>query len=814
MDRTEIGAGEPVKLTVTLTNAPMGSGFTPPALGGLVVVQGPFDNSSFQMINGRTSGSVSRTWYLTATQPGDYTIGAATARIGQGTIQTTPIKVHVTKGANSATNNPALQQGQKNDPNLFCTITLSKNKAYVGEQIIATYTLYSRYTRLQAGDYDLPKVNGFWTEEIDIGQPGFNGPQQVVNGLSYNVATLKKQVLFPQRAGKLRLEPMTLNYRVNASFFSAGTPVTIHSNAAEVTVLELPSGKPAYYIGAVGDLKLEMTTGGTAVKANEAIDIKVSFTGRANLKLIDAPKLAFPPDFEVYDPKITDRITVNGSGMSGTREFQYLVIPRHEGDYDIGRATFSYFDPASGQYRQLSSEPLTFHIAKGDANAAQISRPSRSDVQQLGQDIRYIRTGDLKLKPIASHLFGSWPYIAGLLAPVLAFTGLVFWHRRRQRDLADTQGMRRKGADRVARQRLKAAEQALKANDREAFYQAMGKAMEGYIADKFNLGVAQVTVDAVREKLAHLEDGKLANDYASLMSDLEMARFAPFENKPRQQSYDKAAALDRPHRRPTARMKRLPPRIPGRLAKALLSLPFALAVLTAKADGPDDLARSAQDLYAKGAYREALALYDSVNTTHTSAPLLYNIGNCYSKLDDNAHAILYFERALRLAPGAEDIQANLDLARAKVVDRVDQLPGFTLGSVWDRVRGGKDVDQWARRSLWAVLITFVMASLGLLAKGRVVKRGAYLVSAIGVLITATCISLAAYRVGEVADRTEAIIVAPKVDVLGEPRTGATTLFVLHEGTKVSVLQEQDGWFEVKLSSGSVGWAAPATLERI
>ncbi|HEX2616027.1 MAG TPA: BatD family protein, partial [Flavobacteriales bacterium] len=369
-DRTEIGVGEPLKLSIVLSNVPPGAGFTAPGLNGFVVVQGPFDNSNIDLNSRRMS--VSRTWYLTATQPGDYTIGAATARIGGGTIQTTPIKVHVTKSTSAGPSSSALQQGQKSDPNLFCTISLSKQKAYVGEQLIATYTLYSRYTRLQAGDYDLPKVNGFWTEEIDIGQPGFNGPPQVVNGLSYNVATLKKQVLFPQHAGKLRLEPMTLNYRVNASFFSAGTPVTIHSNAVDVTVMELPEGKPANYIGAVGDLKMEMVVAATDVKANEAIDIKVSFTGKANLKLIDAPKLSLPSDFEVYDPKIVDKITVNGSGMSGTREFQYLAIPRHEGAYEVAQATFSYFDPASGQYKQLSAGPWTFHIAKGDANAATI----------------------------------------------------------------------------------------------------------------------------------------------------------------------------------------------------------------------------------------------------------------------------------------------------------------------------------------------------------------------------------------------------------------------------------------------------------
>lgn len=248
--------------------------------------------------------------------------------------------------------------------------------------------------------------------------------------------------------------------------------------------------------------------------------------------------------------------------------------------------------------------------------------------------------------------------------------------------------------------------------------------------------------------------------------------------------------------------------------KRLLPFVFALALPVLAMAGPDELAMQAEALYAKGDYHGALALYDSVNATHTSPSLLFNIGNCYSKLDDNAHAILFYERALRLAPGAEDVQVNLDQARAKLVDRVNELPGFTLGSMWDRLRGGRDVDQWARRSLWAGLITFLLAAVGLFVRARGVKRSAFLGSAVMLLVTIACVGLAAYRVEEVVDRSEAIITAPKVDVLGEPRTGATTLFVLHEGTKVSVLQEQNGWCEVQLASGSVGWAPPATLERI
>lgn len=543
VDRNSVATGDPIKLTLQLNNAPPGSGISPPELGGLVVVQGPFDQNSFSNINGRLSSSVARTYILQATQPGDYTIGPATARVGGGGIQTQPIRIHVVKGESTGPASATLNEAQKRDPNLFCTISLSKSKAYVGEQVVATYTLYSRYNALQPGDYDLPKLDGFWAEEIDLGETSWDKKPTVVNGLPYNTATLKKQVLFPQRSGKLRIAPMTLNYRVNPGFFSAGTPVTITSNSAELTALDLPTPKPADHIGAVGELKMDVEVGSTAVKANEAIDLMVRFSGRANLKLIDAPKLAFPTDFETYDPKVSDRITVNSGGMNGSRAFQYLVIPRHEGEYTVGPITFSYFDPGSGTYRQLTSPAVTFTIAKGEGAAAVPTGPGRTEVKQLDRDIRYIRSGDLELEALDSHLYGSWSYAVGMVLPPFAFVGFAAWQRRRARLSADTTGMRRRKADRVARTRLKSAEEALKRGDREAFYTALGKALEGYAADKFDLGVAQVNQATLDERIGHIDGGEVARAYGTLLADLEMARFAPLEGRGREQLYEQAAML-------------------------------------------------------------------------------------------------------------------------------------------------------------------------------------------------------------------------------------------------------------------------------
>ncbi len=230
--------------------------------------------------------------------------------------------------------------------------------------------------------------------------------------------------------------------------------------------------------------------------------------------------------------------------------------------------------------------------------------------------------------------------------------------------------------------------------------------------------------------------------------------------------------------------------------------------------GTKELLQQAQDAYSKGDHKQALALYDSVNTTETSAGLLFNIGNCWSKLGDVPHAILYYERALRLAPGAEDVQANLDMERAKVVDRVNELPSFTLGSVWDRLQGGTDVDQWARRSLWACAIMALAAAAGIWANPRVAKRLLFSLASLALVATVFSALLAFYRVQQVESRSEAIIMAPSVDILGEPRQGATRLFILHQGTKLGTLQRHGDWQEVRLASGAVGWLPVSAIEVI
>jgi len=249
------------------------------------------------------------------------------------------------------------------------------------------------------------------------------------------------------------------------------------------------------------------------------------------------------------------------------------------------------------------------------------------------------------------------------------------------------------------------------------------------------------------------------------------------------------------------------------LSLLLLMVPCTVALGLNRVEADTLVAQGAR-AYISGDHASALRLFDTVNTAFTSPSLLFNIGNCHFKLNDIPHAILFYERALRLAPGDDDVQANLDLARQSVVDRINELPSFTLGTTWGKLRGGRDADQWARRSMWACLIFFVVLAAAFAVRARMARRLLLGASALLLFATIACVSFAAFRHNEVTDDSAAIIMGPKVDVLSEPRTNTTVLFVLHKGTKVSVLNESAGWFEVQLANGSVGWLPATMLERI
>ncbi|MBX2978949.1 MAG: protein BatD [Flavobacteriales bacterium] len=540
VDKPAVVTGEQFQLTITVVNA--NGRVSAPDLDGLTIVSGPRTRQGSSVQGGRAVSFSTFTWVLTAVKARKYTIGAARMQVGGGILETEPITIEVSK-APGTPGEAISAQGQARDPNIFTTITLSRNKGYVGEQVLVTYQLYTRYPNTQWAPFEPSAMQGFWAERLEMGQR-LEERVEMINGLNYTVVVLMRQLLLPQRSGKLRIEPFTLPVVLERNLFSNGRMVELKSNALEFNALALPD-PPQDFTGGVGELQMSVRADRTELKANEALEITLKLSGKANLKLIDAPKLKLPEGIEVYDPKVVDKISVSSAGMSGSREFQYLVLPRYEGNYPLPPMEFSYFDPQEGKYRSLSSKAMELVVAAGDGNTSGTGVAFRpNEVRQLDQDIRFIRTGDLDLRPKGYYLFGSWRYVAGIATPALAFLLLLFWRRKTEREQADVVQMRRKRAERSAQQHLKHAKGSLDKPEREPFHTALGKALSGYLMDRFGLGPAELNAANIASRLGQVPDAqRLAEHCSELLEACEMARFAPIESKPRQDLYNEAAEL-------------------------------------------------------------------------------------------------------------------------------------------------------------------------------------------------------------------------------------------------------------------------------
>lgn len=546
VDKNPIAVNDRFKLVLTIENA--SGNITPPDMGDFNLIFGPAKSTSYQIINGQTSNTISFTYTLMPKKTGTFTIGEAIAQTDKGTLKSKPIELKVLEGGAAAggqqQSGSATGRNVQGNDELMGEIRFNKNKVYKGEQVIVTYYIYSRYRNVDFTDYNFPATNGFYSHEFKEEQAGWQRELEVINGKQYRVAILKRQILFPQQHGKLKLEPMTISARVDYSFFNPGRALNIKSNAPEIEVLPLPD-RPAGFKGDVGAFDFEVKTDRTTVQANDAITLTAKVSGRGNLKLVNPPTIAFPNDFEVYDPKTTDRFSTAGGALSGSREFEYLVIPRHAGKYTIEPISFVYFDPQSKSYKTIRTEAIELEVERGsgDAGGVSYSGSGKEDVIILDQDIRYLKEFQ-PLQQSSGYFFKSPLFFVLLLFPPILL--IVFYIARRKyiRQQQDVVSVRRKRAGKMARKLLAEADKKLKANDQNAFYDAVFKAMYGYLGGKLNIEASSLSREQIDIGLREKEiDESTRKELMNLLSRCEMARFAPSGDLNPKQDYTTAAQL-------------------------------------------------------------------------------------------------------------------------------------------------------------------------------------------------------------------------------------------------------------------------------
>jgi len=548
--RTKVAAGETFQIQFSL-NA-NGSNFKTSGLNDFDVYSGPNQSTSMSYSNGAMSQSVALSYIIAAKKEGKFTIGPASITVNGATIQSNLLVIEVSKVNANAQNQSSGNQQQQNptapttqniNDNVFVKAVVNKTKVYLGEVIDVNYKVYTRID-MRIGDFTkLPSYVGFFVQETKEKQSQSN---ETINGITYIVGNLHKTFIIPQHTGKLIVDPFKLDCIVRQKsnkkphdiweqMLGGGYEDVVYSLESKpitIDVSALPeANKPAGFANAVGDFTFKAELNKDKVKANDAINLTITLTGKGNIKLVDPLKINFPEDFETYDPKVKDNITTAATGVSGSKTFDYLIIPRHEGDYKIEGINFTYFNPEKKQYITIPSPEFSIHVEKGNEKdvAANVLNPrSKEDVKVLGNDIRYIKTKNINLKPKANYFFASALFYTGLISPFIAFLGFIFIRRKNIELNKDAVAVRSRKATKMAKKRLSIAEQHLKINNKELFYVEIFKALYGYISDKLNIPVADLNKEHISETL-QLKNVS-ADTILKLITTLdncEYARYAP-----------------------------------------------------------------------------------------------------------------------------------------------------------------------------------------------------------------------------------------------------------------------------------------------
>jgi len=530
-----------------------GGELSAPSFEGFYKLMGPNTSfsSSTQIINGKITRETSYryVYYLQALSEGKFVIGPATFTLKNKTYRSDSLHIEVIGSTAQAQNVPPGSgnkatdtQVQTGNEDLFLYFSLDRNEVFLGEHIVATVKIYTRIDISGINEIKYPSFNGFLKTDLDT-SPLTSLQRENVDGTIYGTGVVQRFLLYPQITGEINIEPVQISVLVRqktgqsdpffGDFFSTyqTVPQAVVSRPLRVNVKPLPGSKPDDFSGVVGKLKIDASLNKDSVNVNDAVNLKITVAGNGNLKIAAAPDLKLPPDLEVYDPKITDNIKNNLSGSTGQKSFDYLLIPRHYGDFTIPPVTYSYFDVSTGKYERLTTPEFRFHARKSSDVSTGVTvygGVSREDVKYLGKDIRFIRSETGKLKKTGNVLFSKRSFYSIYGFALFTFLIVLFVRKEHIRRNADINAVRNRKAAKVAVKRLREASRCLKNKQIDRFYEEILKALWGYLSDKLNIPVADLTriktFDSLNEKGV---DTDKINTLSGILDVCEYARYAP-----------------------------------------------------------------------------------------------------------------------------------------------------------------------------------------------------------------------------------------------------------------------------------------------
>lgn len=571
----EVGVGQQFAVTYEVNARP--TDFKTPTFNNFNFLGGPSQSSSSstQIINGNVtrSMSISYTYYLSAAAEGTFTIPKTTCKVDGKVIESNSAQIKVVK---SAANQQQQSQGQGryrqqvqqqdepvqiDDNTLYVKISANKTNVYQGEEIIVTYRIYTQVNISQYQIDKLPINKGFWTEDLWNDNTSVQQYEETINGKRYLVGEIRKAALFPQESGLLTIEPLQLEVLAQLpsqrrrtgsifdlfddAFFNTHQSVKkiLVSNSLKINVKPLPT-PPDNFTGGVGNFSLSAKIDTDKIKANEALTYSLTVSGTGNLMLIDDIDVKFPEVFEVYDPKVVPNIRHSAGGVSGSKTFEWILIPRSQGNYKIPEATLVFFNPKTKSYETKKTQSFNIRVDKGDANAM-TAYSSKSDVKLLNSDINYIMTGNPELTKAKDSFFNTLLFWILLIIPILLAVVMVVYGRKVKESRKDIGSMKLRKATSLAKKRLRRAEAYLTQNDDEKFYIEIYQAIWGYISDKFTIPLSSLSTETVQECLeAKKVDTSIVEKILKTLGDVNFARFAPGDSSTKKQGiYEQALQM-------------------------------------------------------------------------------------------------------------------------------------------------------------------------------------------------------------------------------------------------------------------------------
>ena len=780
-------------------------------------------SSSISIVNGKTTRSVqtSYTYVLMPREEGTFQLPAATAKIGGKTVTSSAPSIKVVKsGAASASSTPNQQNAYSvSGEDLFMRLEVSDRNVVLGEPFTAAIRLYQRVNIVGYEDFRVPSFDGFWSQVAAAPQE-IQFRRETLGDQIYNVATIRSYTLIPQQSGDLVIDPAELVCVLRVRNRSTGSSIfdsffqddyssirkRVSTKATTIHVSPLPQPQPASFCGGVGKFGIRSMVTRDSLATHDAASLVVTVTGKGNLALVQAPKVNFPPDFEVYDVKTSDK--------DGSKVFEYPFIPRHYGDFVIPAVEFSYYDISAGKYATVSAEAIPVKVTRSESDLQPSGGPSQvfsgvagKDVRNLGTDIRYIATGNPGLYKSGAFFVCSTPFFIILAALILCALGLWIGLRKIAARRADVAGERKRTASKMARGRLARAGAFLKDNLYTAFYEELHKALLGFVADKLGIEASEQDKESIAARLGGAGVPQAdVDEFVGLLDACEFARYAPDAGFEAMDAHYKSALEVISSIDDSMKKKRS-----GRGAALL-----ALLLLFPFAANAQDAWQSGIDAYAAGDWSSARAEWTSIlDSGQESAALLNNIGSACFKEGDLAHAILYFEKALKADPSYSDAKYNLEFAQIFRKDRIDSVPEFFVAGWMRALRCSLGGNVWAGLFLALFALALGLLLLFLLGRSPSARKTGFFTGLAALLLALMCLGFSLRLRSDYSAKSSAIVVSPVVVVRSAPdNNSGTDLFILHEGTKVKVLDSVGSWNNIELSDGRQGWIVEKEIEII